>query len=92
MCYAAAEALAAAVGGGLDEEHLLPTMADWEVVPQVAAAVGLQAQAEGLARLHPSREDLLARARALITRSRDLTRAMMEQGFIPPAPEEDGHA
>ena len=47
MCFAAAEALAAAVGAGLDEEHLLPTMADWEVVPQVAAAVGLEAQAEG---------------------------------------------
>ena len=92
MCFAAAEALAAAVGGGLDAEHLLPTMADWEVVPQVAAAVGLEAQAEGLARLSLSREDLLARARALITRSRELTRAMMERGFIPPAPEEDGHA
>ena len=92
MCFAAAEALAAAVGGGLDEEHLLPSMADWEVVPQVAAAVGMEAQAEGLARLHPSREDLLARARALITRSRGLTRDMMERGFIPPAPTEASHA
>jgi malate dehydrogenase (oxaloacetate-decarboxylating) len=62
-------------------------MADWEVVPQVAAAVGLEAQAEGLARLSLSREDLLTRARGLITRSRELTRAMMEQGFIPEAPE-----
>jgi malate dehydrogenase (oxaloacetate-decarboxylating) len=87
MCFAAAEALAAAVGGGPDAERLLPTMADWEVVPQVAAAVGLEAQAEGLARLSLSREDLLARARAVITRSRELTRAMMEQGFIPAAPE-----
>ncbi len=87
MCFAAADALAGAVGAGLDEEHLLPTMADWEVVPRVAAAVGLAAQAEGLARLSLSREDLLARARALITRSRELTRDMMERGFIPPAPE-----
>jgi malate dehydrogenase (oxaloacetate-decarboxylating) len=87
MCFAAAEALAAAAGEKLDPEHLLPTMADWEVVPQVAAAVGLEAQAEGLARLSLSREDLLARARELITRSRELTRAMMEQGFIPEAPE-----
>jgi len=87
MCFAAAEALAAAVGGDPEAERLLPTMADWEVVPQVAAAVGLEAQAEGLARLSLSREDLLARARAVITRSRELTRVMMEQGFIPPAPE-----
>ena len=87
MCFAAAEALASAVGEKLDPEHILPTMADWEVVPQVAAAVGLEAQAEGLARLSLSREDLLARSRGLITRSRELTRAMMEQGFIPEAPE-----
>jgi malate dehydrogenase (oxaloacetate-decarboxylating) len=87
MCFAAADALAGAVGAGLDPEHLLPTMADWEVVPRVAAAVGLEAQAEGLARLSLSREDLLARARALIARSRELTREMMERGFVPPAPE-----
>ena len=64
------------------------------MVPRVAAAVGLEAQAEGLARLSLSREDLLSRARALITRSRELTRDMMERGFIPPAPEvtEAGHA
>jgi malate dehydrogenase (oxaloacetate-decarboxylating) len=57
----------------------------------VAAAVGLEAQAEGLARLSLSREDLLARARALITRSRELTRDLMERGVIPEAPE-DSHA
>jgi malate dehydrogenase (oxaloacetate-decarboxylating) len=87
MCFAAAAALAGAVGEKLDAEHLLPSMEDWEVVPRVAAAVGLEAQAEGLARLSLSGEELLARARALIARSRELTRAMMEQGFIPPAPE-----
>jgi malate dehydrogenase (oxaloacetate-decarboxylating) len=87
MCFAAAAALAGAVGEKLDAEHLLPTMEDWEVVPQVAAAVGLEAQAEGLARLSQSREQLLSRARTLIARSRALTQAMMEQGFIPAAPE-----
>jgi malate dehydrogenase (oxaloacetate-decarboxylating) len=87
MCFAAAAELAAAVGERLDAEHLLPTMGDWEVVAKVAAAVGLEAQAQGLARLRLSREQLLERARALITRSRALTQAMMELGFIPPAPE-----
>jgi len=87
MCFAAAEALAAAAGDRLGPDFLLPTMADWEVVPQVAAAVGLQAQAEGLARLTLSKEQLLARARALITRSRALTQTMMAQGLISPAPE-----
>jgi malate dehydrogenase (oxaloacetate-decarboxylating) len=92
MCFAAAEALAGAAGDVLDAEHLLPTMADWEVVPQVAAAVGLQAQAEGLARLRLSRDELLARARALINRSRALTKDMMERGFIPSAPEAEAPA
>jgi malate dehydrogenase (oxaloacetate-decarboxylating) len=87
MCFAAAAALADAVGGRLDEEHLLPTMEDWEVVPTVAAAVGLEAQAEGLARLSLSRDKLLERAHTLIARSRALTQTMMERGFIPPAPE-----
>ena len=94
MCFAAADALAGAAAGRLDAEHLLPTMAEWEVVPLVAAAVGMAAQAEGLARLTLSREDLLARARSVIARSRALTQAMMEGGFIPPPPaqQEDGNA
>jgi malate dehydrogenase (oxaloacetate-decarboxylating) len=86
MCFAAAQALAGAAGRGLDEEHLLPSMAEWQVVPEVAAAVGLEAQAQGLGRLSLSREELLSRARALITRSREQVKAMMEKGFIPEAP------
>ena len=53
----------------------------------MAAAVGLEAQAEGLARLSLSRDELLERAHTLIARSRALTQAMMERGFIRPAPE-----
>ena len=51
MCFAAAEALATHIGENLDEDHILPNMDDWDVFPREAAAVGLQAQAQGVARL-----------------------------------------
>lgn len=89
MCYAAAQALADQIGDRLDEEHILPTMDDWEVFPREAAAVAMQAQAQGVARLKKSYTELFVQATAVIKRSRDLTRMMMDQGFIPEAPAEE---
>jgi malate dehydrogenase (oxaloacetate-decarboxylating) len=88
MCYAAADALASLIGDKLDEDHILPTMDDWEVFPREAAAVGMKAQEQGVARLTKSYEELLDHATAMIKRSRDTTRIMMEEGFIKPAPED----
>jgi malate dehydrogenase (oxaloacetate-decarboxylating) len=87
MCFAAAQALADHVGDRLDEEHILPTMDDWEVFPREAAAVAMKAQEQGVARLEMSYDELYAKARTIIKRSRDLTHMMMQEGFIPPAPE-----
>ncbi len=86
MCYAAAQALADQIGDRLDEEHILPTMDDWEVFPREAAAVGMKAQEQGLARIQMSYDELLENAYTIIRRSRGLTHMMMEQGFIPDAP------
>ena len=88
MCFAAAQALADQIGDKLDEEHILPNMDDWEVFPKEAAAVGMKAQEQGLARIQMSYEELLANAKHIIKRSRDLTHTMMEQGFIAEAPED----
>ncbi len=88
MCYAASQALADQIGDRLDEEHILPTMDDWEVYPREAAAVAMKAQEQGLARLQKSYDELLENAYAIIRRSRDLTQMMMKQGFIPEAPAE----
>ncbi len=88
MCFAAAQALADQIGDKLDDEHILPNMDDWEVFPKEAAAVGMKAQEQGLARIQMSYDELLANAKHIIKRSRDLTRAMMEQGFIAEAPED----
>jgi malate dehydrogenase (oxaloacetate-decarboxylating) len=87
MCFAAAEALADHIGDKLDEYHLLPTMDDWEVFSREAAAVGMKAQEQGVARINPTYDELYEHATQIIGRSRNLTKMMMEQGFIAEAPE-----
>lgn len=86
MCFAAAQALADQIGDDLDEDHLLPTMDDWEVFAKEAAAVGMKAQEQGVARLERTYDELLESATKVIKRSRDLTSLMEERGFIPPPP------
>ena len=86
MCFAAAEALAGHVGDQLSDEHILPTMDDWQVFPREAAAVGMKAQEQGLASIPMTYEELLQNAVNIIKRSRDLTERMMEEGFIEEAP------
>lgn len=88
MCFAAAEALADSIGDKLDEDHLLPTMDDWEVFAKEAAAVGMKAQEQGVATLEKTYDELLESALKAIKRSQDLTSLMEKEGFIPPAPED----
>ncbi len=88
MCIAAATALAdTAVERGLDAEHILPTMDDWEVFPREAVAVGMKAQEQGIARLTVKKDDLLRGASDIIARSRAMTQWMMRKGYIAEAPE-----
>jgi malate dehydrogenase (oxaloacetate-decarboxylating) len=87
MCFAAAEALANHVGDKLDEEYILPNMDDWEVFPREAAAVAMKAQQLGVARVSMSYDELYEHARKIIKRSRDMTHRLMEEEFIPTAPE-----
>jgi malate dehydrogenase (oxaloacetate-decarboxylating) len=87
MCFAAADALAGSVGERLGAEHILPGMEDWQVFPRMAAAVGVEAQREGVAGLAREYEELYAEAERIIRRSRSLTESMMKQGFIPEAPD-----
>lgn len=87
MCFAAAQAMADHIGDQLSPTQILPTMDDWEVFPREAAAVGMKAQEQGLARIKMSYDELFNHAKNVIKRSRDLTHAMMEQGFIQQAPD-----
>ena len=90
MCIAAAEEMAAcAQEKGLTDEYIVPTMDEWELFPREAAAVGLKAIEQGIARVELTREQLLANASRLIKRVQDTTKLLMEKGIIPPAPEEE---
>jgi len=88
MCIAAAFELATiAEESGLSEERIVPSMGEWEAYPREAAAVGMKAIEQGIARKRLSHQELIERATTLISRSREQTEAMMKMGFIPPVPE-----
>ena len=85
MCLAAARALAQmAETHGLRPDYILPSMDQWEVYPQEAAAVAVQAAKEQLAAKPVTYETELNRAERIIGRSRRLTRTMMSRGLIRP--------
>jgi malate dehydrogenase (oxaloacetate-decarboxylating) len=90
MCFAAAKAMADHVGDRLAPDFILPGMDDWEVFPKEAAAVAMKAVEQGLARIETTYEQEFELATRIIKRSRDLTKRMMEEGFIPEPPEDDG--
>ena len=89
MAIAAARELAlCAEERGLDDDHILPTMDDWEVFPREATAVGMKAQEQGVARLRQSRGDLLSKAKATIRQAQDMVHFLMDKELIPPVPAE----
>jgi malate dehydrogenase (oxaloacetate-decarboxylating) len=90
MCFAAANALADHVGDRLDADHILPDMDDWEVFPREAAAVAMKAVEQDLATFKTTYEAEFETASKIIKRSRDLTTTMMQDGFIPEPPPDEG--
>jgi malate dehydrogenase (oxaloacetate-decarboxylating) len=86
MCIAAAEEIArGAEEKGLSEEYILPRMDEWEIFPREAAAVGMKAIEQGVARVVMTREELFARAANLIQRAQKETAVLIETGVIPRA-------
>jgi malate dehydrogenase (oxaloacetate-decarboxylating) len=90
MCFAAAQALADHVGDRLDDEHILPNMDDWEVFPREAAAVAMKAIEQGLTHHETTYDEEFELATRIIKRSRSMTQRLMEEGFIPEPPADDG--
>lgn len=90
MAIAASQALAQmAEEKGLTPEYIIPNMDEWDVFPREAAAVAMKAVEQGVARLSATYEQEYERASTIIKAARDMTRALMEQGFIPEAPEQE---
>ncbi len=88
MCFSAAQALAEAAAEDLDEDHILPEMTEAAIYPLQAAAVGLKAQEQGLARVRMSRDDLLDHAMHMVGAAQSATDVLMTEGCIPPMPED----
>ena len=87
VVLAAARELARGAGRkGLSAQHLLPTMEEPEVFPEVAAAVGDTAVRLGIARNKLSHEEFLERARTMMGRSSRLVRALVRARLTPPMP------
>ncbi len=88
MVIAAAKELARhAKDKGLSAQHILPTMEEWEVYPQVASAVGDTAVREGQARKSVTKDELLHTAMEMIGRARKTMDALRSGGVIVEPPE-----
>ena len=88
MCIAAAKELAkVAEDKGLTAEYIIPNMEEWEVFPREAAADGVQAVKDGIARVNRSFDDLLESAYDIIGRARKETGLKMENDIIRSAPD-----
>ncbi|MBY9012971.1 MAG: malate dehydrogenase, partial [Candidatus Lokiarchaeota archaeon] len=86
MCIAASYALANLVDeiqGCLVDDCILPTMEYENVFIKQAAAVGLKAIEQGIARIKLSEEELLSKAKSLIENSQGQFKLLMKEGFIP---------
>ncbi len=85
MCVAAAQAIAnIAIKKGLRDDYVIPTMDDWEIFPYVASKVGMKAIEQGVARKVYEEDELYKMAQERIKYARDLTKSMMDTGFIKP--------
>jgi malate dehydrogenase (oxaloacetate-decarboxylating) len=88
MCFAAAAALADWGVEDLDADHILPRMTEMAIYPLQAAAVGLQAQVQGIAQVQLTHDQLLDRAQMMIGAAQAATDVLMNEGCIPPFPED----
>jgi len=87
MAMAAAIELAqCAEERGLTENSILPGMADWQVVPRVAAATAIRAQELGLARAERTRAEYIESATQRIMDARRMVRVLMREDVIAPMP------
>jgi len=79
MCMEAAKEIARyAQERGINEEYIIPTMEEWEIYPRQAAAVGVKAIEQGVARLKLTREELYQKALSTIKKAREETQALLD--------------
>ncbi|MDA4111702.1 MAG: NADP-dependent malic enzyme [Thaumarchaeota archaeon] len=72
--------------GSMSEEHILPTMMDWEIFPLVASAVGEACVKLGLSRIRLTRKQLHKRAQEIIEKTKKMIDKLQESKLIEPLP------
>ncbi len=88
MCIAASTELAkTAEDKGLGEEHIIPTMDEWEVFPRVAVAVGQMAIKQNVARVKFTPEEAYKRAEEVIRNARMKFEDLAGHHLIPNPPD-----
>ena len=88
MAIRAAHSLADyAVKRGITPENMVPTMDEADIFPVESADVAMQAVEEGVARIKSTWDEVYAAAKRDITAARELTAAMVKDGFIKYVPE-----
>jgi len=88
MVITAAKALAEYIPEHkLREDHIIPTMEDWEVYVHVAASVAEEAGRESLARRPLSYDEAYVKATKSIERARNILRTLTENRLIKSFPE-----
>lgn len=88
MAIAAARSLAGyAEKRGITPENIVPTMDEADVFPVESADVAMQAIKDGVARIEMSWEEAYRKAKWDIDYSRNMTKKLMETGFIENPPE-----
>ncbi len=89
MAIAAAHSLADyAEKRGIHPENIVPNMEEAAVFPHEAADVAMQAIKDGVARITMTREEAFGKAKKDIDHARNMTRSLMDQGFIETPPVE----
>jgi len=88
MAIAAAHSLADyAERRGITPDNIIATMQEPGVFPHEAADVAMQAIKDGVARVTMTHEEAFKKAEEDIKYSRDMTHAMVDQGFIAAPPQ-----
>jgi malate dehydrogenase (oxaloacetate-decarboxylating) len=70
-----------------DEDHIVPSMDDWHLYPELASAVAYSCVTKGYARRSESKEKFLEIATDIIEENRKAYAALLDSGSIKPKPE-----
>ncbi len=71
---------------GIHPDNIMPKMDEWEVFPQEASDVAMQAIADGVARIKMTPKEAFRQAEKDIKEARALVNHLMEEGFIKKPP------